>query len=170
MNFFHFGLFACYERKILLFQSLAPTFLFWQVWMLLWLTALTIMRGCGPGKAGELMLAEWWDHYMKSMLNLKMRLQGLMVSQFLFSFYFFYFFPFWLPETSKYTAVLPNFPRNSKHIDNLHIICSWWACLKVRGSADNCHWPVQRFLPSLEQEAPFWPSWCPSWLALSQRP
>lgn len=164
MNFFHFGSFAYCERKILLFQSLVLTFLFWQVWMLLWLRALIIMRDCGPGKAGELMLAEWWDHYMKSMLNLKMRLQGLIVSQVFFSFLFPFFFSFWLPETSKHTAGLHNFPRNSKRIHKLRIICSWCACLTVRGNADSCHWPVRRFLPSLEQEAPF--LWDPSLLSL----
>lgn len=63
-------------------------FFFWQVWTLLWLTALIIRKDCGPGKAGELMLAGWWDHYTKSMLNLKMRLQRLMVNHIFCIFFF----------------------------------------------------------------------------------
>lgn len=57
-----------------------------------------------------------------------------------FSFLFpFFFFSFWLPETSKHTAGLHNFPRNSKRIHKLLMICSWCACLTVRGNADSCH-------------------------------
>lgn len=67
------------------------------------------------------MMRPLYEEYVE-LENEVARLNGKSV---LFSFYFFYFFPFWLPETSKYTAVLPNFPRDSKHIDNLHIICSW---------------------------------------------
>lgn len=117
-NFCRFGSFACCEREIVsAFSKPSTYFLFWQVWTLLWLTAWIIMRDCGPGKAGELMLAGWWDHYTKSMLNLKMRLQSLTVSH---NFFF---------SDFQKLANIPQSCTLCTGIQNPYFFTHWWAAL-----------------------------------------
>lgn len=169
MTFFHFGLYACCEWKILLFQSLVSTFFV--------LTGLDAIMADSTDYNERLWAWEGWRAGVGRMMrplyeeyveleNEVARLNGKSLLAF-FLFLSFIFFPFWLLETSKHSSDLHTiFPSKYRH--NLHIICSWCACLKIRGNADNCHWPVQRFLPSLEQEAPI--CWHSSLLALSSKP